>query len=54
MTVTWKKWCPKGCGKRVIYVGGEGGKRTGKSLYKCEICNKIFTKEELRGLNTIR
>ena len=33
-------WCPSGgCGKRVVYVRGEG--------FQCMVCKKSFTKTEL-------
>ena len=44
----WMHWCPKGCGKRVVYhpMGC-------LHLYKCQKCMTLFTKEELNKIQTM-
>lgn len=37
-----KKWCPHGCGKKIVYISAKIG-------YKCEKCLKIFEKNDLLG-----
>lgn len=51
MTMKSAYWCPskKGCGKSVYYSGNY---RLGK--YECLRCKKLFKKEELTEINTLR
>ena len=43
MTSKTYKWCPNGCGKKVISnLHGQY-----KYVYECQICNTKFTKEEI-------
>ena len=41
----YRKWCPNGCGKKVVYYPGYTGQ---PKPYKCELCKGEFTKEELK------
>jgi len=34
----WKHWCPKGCGKKVIWQHNKN------KDYKCLVCKRIFKK----------
>lgn len=43
----WKHWCPNGCGKSVIFHGRSWGH---VKAYKCERCDKEFTKEDLQKI----
>jgi len=53
MAIKRRKWCPNGCGKKVIllrtdYVNGR------KSIYICLVCNNEFSREGLIELNNFR
>lgn len=47
MVSTPWKWCPYGCGKKVHYQR-DYTQSTG-GIYKCEICDKVFTKYEIEN-----
>jgi len=39
----WRHWCPKGCGKSVIYLGNwHDSKREG--IFYCQRCGNRFKK----------
>ena len=40
-------WCPKFCGKKVIFIGRKYFEDGYYSIYKCQKCKREFTKEEL-------
>jgi hypothetical protein len=40
-----KHWCPKGCGKKVMFVMREV--RRHERYFECLKCHQKFTKEEL-------
>jgi hypothetical protein len=46
MSKNYLHWCPKGCGKQVIYINR-------KVHYKCNICNNNYMKQELQIINNI-
>lgn len=54
MTRHYLKWCPNKCGKKVVLFQKYNKYLGRKTLYKCRKCEKVFTKEELKGLNNFR
>jgi len=40
-------WCPKGCGKRVIFIGYENNSKY-VSIYECQSCLRKYKKAELK------
>ena len=54
MVIQYRKWCPNGCGKKVVisqlprYHRGEG------AVYTCQGCGKDFTKEDLKFMNNMK
>jgi len=51
MTYPKYHWCPEGCGKTVRYYNTTGfnKKKPGQEDYCCEVCEKTFTKEQIRN-----
>ena len=41
------KWCPLGCGKKVIYIGKSIITKVDKRWFCCNKCKKKYKKEEL-------
>jgi len=52
-----RKWCPaNGCGKTVYFTNEDPvtGLFEGMPVYRCKVCNEVFTKEELLTLNNCK
>jgi predicted RNA-binding Zn-ribbon protein involved in translation (DUF1610 family) len=43
----WLRWCPKGCGKKVMLHVKKCRHTKEASTYKCLTCGGVFVKEEL-------
>lgn len=52
MAIKYLRWCPNGCGKKVVYI--INGCKKKDSIYECLICNHKFIKKELYELNTFK